>query len=273
MRCCATRRSAHRRSCAPARRAGPGGRTAGTLRLRLRRRRSGTARDQPQRERSPQTASHGAAAGPQHAPHLAQRRSRIGHVHETERAQRDVEAGVGQLERLGIHAREVGVAHAPVARAPARAVDHPRGQIDADDLAIRRRRPRPPPTTRGPYRRRRRARARPAPARRVASTRAVRGRELRLPQRLVVRGGQVPAVALEAPLQPRLHAQRAGDDDFEVLARHDQRTRAGAVRAVRAARSGRARASPPCRPAARANALCTGPYQVRKTSMKCAAER
>ena len=78
-----------------------------------------------------------APAGPQHAAHLAQCLRGIGHVHEAERAQRDIEAAIGQVEAFGIHARERRVRHAAFLRAPPRGVDHPSRQVHADDAAVR----------------------------------------------------------------------------------------------------------------------------------------
>ncbi len=63
------------------------------------------------------------------------------------------------------------------------------------------------------------------------------------------------------------------DDHLQVLARHHHRAGPGAVEALE--HDGQValqRLSAPSGGSA-ANALCTGPYQVRKTSMKCAAER
>ena len=61
---------------------------------------------QPQFLQAPQTA---AAARPpgRSTPHLAQCVRRLGHVHQTERAQHGVERAVGVLERLGVHPAEV----------------------------------------------------------------------------------------------------------------------------------------------------------------------
>jgi hypothetical protein len=52
--------------------------------------------------------------------HLAQRPGRVGHVHESERAQHDIEARVGQREVLGIHPLERRVHGAAFRRAAAR---------------------------------------------------------------------------------------------------------------------------------------------------------
>ena len=150
-----------------------------------------------------------AAARPQDPSHLAHGLFGIRYVHEAERAQHDVEARIRKLQLLGIHARELGVRDVRVRRAEASRIDHPAGQIDADDLAIRSDRLRRHAKRPDRCRRRRRARARRAAAMHSRSTRpartptapatTARSRRRPSPNRSAAR-----AVAASAPCQRRV---------------------------------------------------------------------
>ena len=176
-------------------------------------------------------------ARPQHAPHLAQRLFRVGHVHQSERAQRDVEARVGQRERFGIHARERRVRHAVLPRALARGVDHAARQIDAEHLAGRRRphvrrRTRP---ARSRTRRRARARRRAAPPQRAARSarrragpaKAPRSRRRRGPSRSAGRGA---AIGRPCPACARLQRRVTTISRYSLGTTSE--SRAGAVQPV-----------------------------------------
>jgi hypothetical protein len=65
-----------------------------------------------------------AAAGLEHAPPFADRTLRVVHVHQSERAQHNVECCIGQVERLRIHALELHVRHLLLGGSAARDFDH-----------------------------------------------------------------------------------------------------------------------------------------------------
>ena len=146
------------------------------------------------------------------------------HVHQAECAQRGVEAGIGQVQPLDIHAREAGVQHPSFMRSPTRRIDHSTGQVDADDL---------PALTDGMSLHERDLASAASDVehlfaglqRRAGQQLVLRGDELRLPQRLVVGCRQVPAVALDAPLQSRLHG--VGALALRLLARIVGRVKVG----------------------------------------------
>ena len=73
------------------------------------------------------------AAGPEQAPHLAERADRVGHVHEAQRAQGGIEAPVRERQLLGIGALEADVADATLGCDPVRTLDHLAGDVGADD--------------------------------------------------------------------------------------------------------------------------------------------
>jgi hypothetical protein len=144
------------------------------------------------------------AARAQHTPHLAQAGHGVGQVHQAQGAQHQVEAGVGQVEPLGIHAREAGFAR-PCALRPGRGgIHHGLRNVDADDPA------------RGAHGSGRHAAGHARAAghvehlftrrrRRHGQHGGLRRRELFAPQRIEMRRGQVPAVALHAALQSGVH--------------------------------------------------------------------
>ena len=218
-----------------------------------------------------------AAARPQHAPHLAHGLLGIGHVHEAERAQRDVEAAhrAGRALSASMRAklalrqppllRRAAARRRPSARTGRRRATGPSGPTAR--AASKRDQPGAAGHVEHALARRQRRRAPAArPARRPAApATAARSRPPPGPSRSAGR-----AVAASAPCARRSAAR---DDDFEVLARHDQRVRRRRGSCRSAARSGRAPAPRALSAGSAAKALCTGPYQVRKTSMKCAAER
>ena len=245
------------RTGASACRARPGRRRAGTRRLRPRRRRSRRARDQPHRDRSPHTATTTRPPG-----------------RSTRRISRIACAGSGMYMRPSAHSATSKLASgSPAARRPCARTWRSRGPVPPRAVARhrpcdrtgrrrrrcrRRRRPRLPPTRRARCRRPRRARARRARARRAPAAPACAQRELRMPQRLVRGCRQVPAVALDPSLQPRLHRQRRVTTISRYSLGHDERARAAASSCWSADRSGRAPAPWPCPPAARRRPCAPG---------------
>ena len=138
------------------------------------------------------------------AAQFAHRLRRIGHVHEAEAAERDVEVGVGEVERLGVHPRERGVADPERIGTALCRVDHRRRNVDTDHPAG------------GADELGRRERDEAGAAGDVDDALAgtqrdprqhggLRRAELRLPEALVGVRRQVPAVALNAPLHARFH--------------------------------------------------------------------
>ena len=276
-RCAAARcaRSLHRRTARPACRPAPGERTAGTPRCATSASTMGNTADQPQRARSPQTASAMRPPG-----------------RSTRRISRRACAGSGMYMRPSAHSArskppsgsascsasmraKPSCAQRRAARraaAPHRPCDRT-GRCRPHGLAGPP--PRPRPTQPGRCRRPRRAPVPAAVARRAPSGPRARGpaAPATAPRRRRPPGPSRSAGSFAAAAAPWLANSAAGDDDLEIFAGHHQRVRRRRGSGGSAARSGR------CSSAARllgrqaAKALCTGPYQVRNTSMKCAAER
>ena len=148
----------------------------------------------------------GAAARPQQPAHLAERPHGIGDVHQPERADGGIEAGIGQRQRLGVAALEARVRELAQPCAAARRLDHLARDVGADDRAFGADRLRgteaDEPGAAGDV-----EHALARPQGRHVQHQGMRRLELVAPARLVRHDRAVPAVALDAPLQSGIHPQ------------------------------------------------------------------
>ena len=85
----------------------------------------------------PSTAASGAPARGERTMHLLQRPRRIGHVHQSERADGNIERRIGEVQRFRVHPSEGCVSHTTAQRFRACALHHLVGDVGAGDSAGR----------------------------------------------------------------------------------------------------------------------------------------
>jgi hypothetical protein len=76
-----------------------------------------------------------AAARPQHAANVAEGLGGVGHKHQAEAGDHRIDAGVGQVDGLGVHRPAFDIGEPPGLGAPAGSSDHAVRQVGGDQAA------------------------------------------------------------------------------------------------------------------------------------------